>query len=39
MLPDKNVSFKEFIKGIRELGIMIHLRFGRSQSGNIKGHN
>lgn len=39
MLPEKNVSFGEFVKGIKELGFTLHFRFRRSQSGDLTEHD
>lgn len=39
MLPEKKVTFEEFIEGIRALGFMPHLRFRRSQSGELSEHD
>lgn len=39
MLPEKKVTFEEFIEGIRALGFMPHLSFRRSQSGELSEHD
>ena len=39
LLPEKNISFEEFLKGLKELQVMSHLRFRRSQSRNPNEHD
>lgn len=39
LLPEKNISFEEFIKGLSELQIMPQFRFRRSQSGDLDEHD
>ena len=39
LLPEKNISLEEFLKGLKELQIMSHLRFRRSQSGAPDEHD
>lgn len=39
LLPEKNISLEEFLKGLKELQVMSHLRFRRSQSGDPDEHD
>lgn len=39
MLPEKNISLEEFMRGLNELQVIPHLRLRRSQSGNPDEHD
>ncbi|AQS52552.1 hypothetical protein BW727_100142 [Jeotgalibaca dankookensis] len=39
MLPEKNISLEEFMRGLSELQVIPHLRLRRSQSGNPDEHD
>ena len=39
LLPEKNISLEEFLKGLKELQVMSHLRLRRTHSGNPDEHD
>ena len=39
MVSEKNVSLREFLTGLKELEVIPHLRFRRSQSGDPDEHD